>query len=263
MAASNDLFALRARSLVGVIHLPRLLTTSPAALVERVRTDAAAYADAGFDAVIVENFGDAPFPKNSSSPHVAALMAHASSVAREASGLPVGVNVLRNDGLTALAACHAASGVFVRVNILTGAAVTDQGIIEGDAHAVSAYRRQLADVDGNCIRILADIDVKHAAPLVERPLADVARETVRRAGADGLLITGSGTGESVDVEQLAAVSGLELGVPVWAASGVAAATVREILDVADGAIVGTAAKQGGVTTAPVDLARAKAIVDAA
>src|SRR5688572_32844048 len=62
--------------LVGVVHLPPLpgsaqgggAQTLPA-ILDRARRDAACYADGGFDAVIVENFGDVPFAKNRVAAH--------------------------------------------------------------------------------------------------------------------------------------------------------------------------------------------------
>jgi hypothetical protein len=43
---------------------------------------------------------------------------------------------------------------------------------------------------------------------------------------------------------------------------VTAETASEILDVADGAIVGTALKEDGVTTNPVDEERVRELIDA-
>src|SRR5688500_13204076 len=85
---------------VGVVHLPPL-PGSPGYgdpdYVERAVRDARTLADAGFDALIVENFGDAPFFKDRVPPETIAAMACAVRAVREAVPLAVGVNVLRND----------------------------------------------------------------------------------------------------------------------------------------------------------------------
>lgn len=252
--------------LVGVVHLPPLSgprTPGVEAVLDRARTDAAAYQEAGFDAVLVENFGDAPFPKTRSAPHVVALMGRAVAAASE-SGLPTGANVLRNDAVGALAACHAGGGVFVRVNVLTGTMLTDQGLIEGEAHEVLGYRVVLGRESGDGrIAVCADVAVKHAASLVPRRIEDEAHDTVHRARADVLLVTGAATGRPVDLEEIQRARSGGGRAPVWAASGVDAETVAAVLEVADGAIIGSAAKKGGVTHAPVDVARARAIVRAA
>ena len=89
---------------VGVIHLPPLPGSARgpsaremAAILDRVRHDAVAWASGGADALIVENFGDVPFRKGRVGPETIAAMTLGASVAIEESGLPVGVNVLRND----------------------------------------------------------------------------------------------------------------------------------------------------------------------
>ncbi len=260
---AGRLFRPGARTLAGVVHLPPLARTLPEALVARAVADAETYAGAGFDAVLLENYGDAPWPKDGSAPHVAALLGRCVLAVREATGLPIGVNVLRNDARTALAVAAAAGGSFVRVNVLSGAMVTDQGIIEGDAARVLEYRRALGTEDGpRRVAILADVLVKHAAPLVPRPLPEVASETRHRAGADVLLVTGAATGRPARLADVA-VAREAARCPVWVASGVTAETVAATLEDADGALVGTAAKQGGDVAAPVDPARAVAIARAA
>ncbi|MBO9352165.1 MAG: BtpA/SgcQ family protein, partial [Thermomicrobium sp.] len=134
--------------LVGVVHLlplpgsPRA-TRDVARIRERARRDAEAYREGGAHALIVENFGDAPFRKDGVEPHVIALMALVVEEIRESTGLPVGVNVLRNDARAALGIAVATGASFIRVNVHVGAMVTDQGIIEGRADETLRYRALL------------------------------------------------------------------------------------------------------------------------
>ncbi len=95
--------------LTGVLHLPPL-PGSPrfagdiGAIVRQAAAEARALQAAGFDAVMVENFGDAPFfPGRVDAVTVAAMTACALGVREAAPGLELGVNVLRNDAETALA----------------------------------------------------------------------------------------------------------------------------------------------------------------
>src|SRR5262245_48070660 len=137
--------------LVGVIHLPAL-PGSPRVdrrggvhatidrLVEGVRRDVAALARAKYDAVIVENFGDAPFEPSAVSPITVASMTACVRAACEGGKLEVGVNVLRNDVRSALAIAAASGATFVRVNVHVGAVVADQGVIEGRAHETMRER---------------------------------------------------------------------------------------------------------------------------
>jgi membrane complex biogenesis BtpA family protein len=176
---------------------------------------------------------------------------------------PVGVNVLRNDAEAALSVAAATGASFVRVNVHTSARVTDQGIVSGDAPETVRLRDRL-DAD---VSILADVDVKHSAALAERPLPEEVAELIERGHADGIVASGAGTGHETDRTHLervvAARDGLESTAPVFVGSGVTAETVGETLGVADGAIVGTALKEDGETTAPVDTERVRRLVASA
>lgn len=232
-------------------------------VIRRAVADARAYADAGFRAVVVENFGDTPFFPGTVPAETVAAMARAGAAVREALGpeFPLGFNVLRNDAAAALALCAACGGSFIRVNVHTGAMLTDQGVIEGRA-AETLRHRQALGLAG-AVKILADVAVKHAAPLGDLPLARVAADTWERGRADALIATGTGTGRATPIERLRAVREAVPEAPLFAGSGVTEATVRETLAVASGVIVGSALKTGGRIDAPVDPDRAAALVRAA
>jgi membrane complex biogenesis BtpA family protein len=173
--------------------------------------------------------------------------------------LPLGINVLRNDALAALAIATVCEAAFVRVNIHTGVYATDQGIIEGRADETLRYRRKL----GSRAAVLADVHVKHASPLLAQPIAEAAEEAAYRGRADGLIVSGTGTGKPTSMVDLRSVREAVPDRPIFIGSGATVQNVRELLTVADGVIVGTAIKQGGRTTAPVDADRARAFVQAA
>jgi len=232
---------------------------------ERARADAQALAEGGVDAVLVENFGDAPFHPESVPAHVVADVTAAVRAVDRAVDLPVGVNVLRNDARAALSAAAAGGGSFVRVNVHAGARVTDQGIIEGRAHETLRLRDR---IDAGDVALFADVDVKHAAPLGDRPFAERASDLVERGGIDGVVVSGTGTGEPTPVETVrrtreAVADAGEGPTPILVGSGVTPDSVGEILQVADGAIVGTSLKESDVTENPVDPDRVQDLVAAA
>lgn len=250
------------KALIGVIHLPplpgapRAERTMPE-LRDGVARDAAALAAAGFDAVLIENFGDAPFLKGSVGAETVACMSVLAEVARAESGLPLGVNVLRNDAVAALAVAVATGARFIRVNVLVGARVTDQGIIEGAAAELLRARRSLGAQD---VKIVADIDVKHSAPMGEASLSrtlDEARDAVQRALADALVVTGAHTGGAPDETQLAALREALPHTPLWVGSGAREETLSAWLERADAVIVGSALRVDGRAGGPVDAARAR------
>jgi membrane complex biogenesis BtpA family protein len=254
--------------LVGMVHLPPLPGSPRFAgdrkeLRGRALADAFALAESGFDALLVENFGDAPYypddvPKST--------VAEMTAIVRELGigvECPYGVNVLRNDAKAAMSVAAAGGGSFVRVNVHTGARVTDQGVIDGTAHETLRLRDRL-DTD---VAILADVAVKHSAAVGERDIAAVAEETIDRGLADGLVVSGPATGEAADADELKTVlnrrDDVDPSVPVFVGSGVTPENVAALRDIADGIIVGTALKQDGETAAPVDPDRVAAFVEAA
>jgi uncharacterized protein len=261
LAGMKPLFGKKQKFLIGVVHL-RPLPGSPGwkgdlkAVVRAALADAQAYEEGGAQALFIENFGDMPFTKGSVGPETIAAMAVAGCAIREAVKLPMGFNVLRNDARAALALCAACRGSFIRVNVLTGAMLTDQGIIEGDAYETLRYRQRICPE----AKIFADVHVKHAVPLGSWRIGDSARDAVERGLADALIISGSGTGlaaDRADVEQVRAScpsARLLLG------SGVTEANLKDYLPLADGFIVGTSLKRDRKVSNPVDVKRVAALV---
>lgn len=251
------------RPLLGVVHLPPLPSArghrSMADVLAVALADARAYASAGFDGLVVENFGDAPFHKGTVDdpvpPDVTAGLAVAAAQVAAATGLPVGVNCLRNDGMAALGAAAVVGARWIRVNVLAGAYVTDQGVIEGEAARLAAYRRQL----GWNGALLADYLVKHAAPLAPVDVATGAKDVAERSGADGLVLSGSRTGQPVDADLLDAVRAAVGAFPIWLGSGLTADNAATLWPRCDGAIVGTWCKRDGRLAEPVDVGRARAL----
>lgn len=246
---------------VGVIHLLPLPAGPRASdgfevVWARAMADAQALAEGGAHAAILENFGDAPFPAAAVDPHVVAFAAMlAGEIRQRHAGMAVGVNLLRNDARGAMGAAAAARAGFIRVNVHVGAMVTDQGLLQGDAHQTLRYRREL----GADVAIVADVMVKHAAPLAPRPLGAVAADTYRRGGAAVLVITGEGTGKAADPAHADEIRTAVPEAPIWVGSGVDAGSARTWRDRVQGAIVGTALHEGGDVRRPLERARVRAM----
>lgn len=229
-----------------------------ATVLDRARADAAALADGGVDAVLVENYGDAPFFPDHVAPETVAALATAAAAVSGEVALPLGINVLRNDAAAALAVAAAVGGAFIRVNVHTGALLTDQGWIEGRAHETLRTRARLAPD----VAVLADVLVKHATAPAGLSLERAARDAWERGLADALIVSGPGTGEATAVDDVRRVRAALPDTPVLVGSGVDEGTVGPLLAVADGAIVGTAFEEGGVPGGPVDSARVRRLVRA-
>jgi membrane complex biogenesis BtpA family protein len=246
--------------LIGVIHLaplPGSPSPSPGldAVIARAVADAVALELGGADAIIVENFGDAPFAGSRVEPATVAAMTRVALAVRERAGrLPLGINVLRNDAIAALAIAAATGASFIRVNVHTGAMVTDQGTITGEARATLLERNRL----GADVRIAADVMVKHAVPLGDWTIEQQASDASERGRADALIVTGSGTGKPLRPDDLVRVRSAVPEASLWAGSGVTPATAELVRGV-DAAIVGTWLHADGHHDAPIDASRVMAV----
>jgi uncharacterized protein len=222
--------------------------------------DARALVEGGMDAVLIENYGDAPFTPGRVEPAtVAALAVVAREVRAAFPTATLGINVLKNDARAALAIACAVGATFIRVNVHAGAVVADQGLVQSDAYATLRDRRLL----GADVKIFADVGGKHAVPLAPVDLEQHARDLTHRGLADGLVVSGQATGAATALADVKRVRGAVPGVPLLVGSGATAETAAELLSVADGLIVGTALKCGGDVTAAVDPERVRRLVAAA
>lgn len=252
--------------LIGMLHMPPLPGSSRFAgsiesISERVLADADSLLSSGFECLMLENFGDLPFfPDAVPNITVAHITAIAERVRTTFPHARLGLNVLRNDGCAALSIAHAVRADFIRVNVLCGARVTDQGLISGIAHDLLRLR---ANLHAEHIAILADVDVKHSAPLGEREIGGEVQDLIERAGADAVIVSGTATGQPVDIAKLQRVSEVAGSTPVLIGSGATADSIASILKLASGAIVGSSLKFGGRVTDPVDPQRAREFVAAA
>src|SRR5258706_13700412 len=259
----KSLFQSHRKVFIGVVHL-KPLPGSPrhrlkmADIIKSAVADAVAYERGGAHAVFIENFGDGPFTKRNVAPETIAAMTAAGCAVRAAVKLPAGFNVLGNDARAALALCAACGGDFIRVNVHSGAMLTDQGIIEGDAYHTLRYRETIAPG----AQIFADVHVKHAVPLGDWTLEDAANDTLERGLADALIVSGVGTGKAADIGD---VERVRLACPhakILLGSGVNVGNVKDFLRIADGVIVGSSLKRDGKLANSVDARRVAALVKA-
>lgn len=255
------------RGVLGVVHVPALPgdpghSGTGFADVERfAMADAEALAEGGVAAIVLENFGSAPFVKGTAGhrvpPHQAAALAILARACVTRFGLPIGVNCLRNDAVTALGIAAIAEASFVRVNVHSGAYVTDQGVIEGEAETSLRYRATLGPAKP---AIVADVLVKHASPLAPLTMEQAVEECLHRAHANAVIVSGEATGAPVDAALLERARGAAGDQPVWLGSGLTPERAAVLCPHADAAIVGTWLKRNGRLEEPVDKVRVAELV---
>jgi membrane complex biogenesis BtpA family protein len=253
------------RTVIGMVHLVPLPGSprwagSMRDVIAAALADARALIDGGVDALLVENFGDAPFTPGRVEPAtVAAMSVVAAEVRREFPRTRLGLNVLKNDARAALGVAAAVGAEFIRVNVHAGAVLADQGVVQSDAYGTLRDRRLL----GIDVAILADVGGKHAVPLAPVETEQVARDLVHRGLADALVVSGAATGQATPLGEVKRVRSAVPDVPLLIGSGVTTETAAELLSVADGLIVGTSVKRDGDVRQPVDRARVEKLVAAA
>ncbi len=231
------------KSLIGVIHLdplpgsPRYGGSFEEVLSNALR-DAAAYAEGGVDAVIVENYNDRPFKLRARDPETVAALAVIAREVRRETGLVVGINMLRCSGSEAVAVAVASGARFIRVNALVEPLAAPEGFLEPTAREIAEAKSRLkADV-----AVLADVNVKHAKSMLS--IEEASFEARDRGLADALIVTGQRTGEAPEPAHVV-VAKMASGLPVLVGSGVNPGNLRLYWDLADGFIVGSYFKVNG------------------
>nr|WP_290228478.1 BtpA/SgcQ family protein [Trichocoleus desertorum] len=251
-----------ANPIIGVVHLLPLPASprwggSLKAVIDRAEQEATALASGGVDGIIVENFFDAPFAKDRVDPAVVSAMSLIVQRLMHLVTVPIGINVLRNDAQSAMAIATCVQAHFIRVNVLTGVMATDQGLIEGQAHQLLRYRREL----GSDVKILADVLVKHARPLGSPNLTTAVQETIERGLADGVILSGWATGSPPSLEDLELATAAANGTPVFIGSGADWENIPTLIQAADGVIVSSSLKRHGRIEQPVDPIRVSRFVE--
>jgi len=246
----------RRPSVYAMIHLAALPGSpgyggSMSDVLRKAERDAEILVDNGVDGLIVENFGDVPFFLDRVPPVTTAAISVAVNRLRVRFAkprIPIGVNVLRNDAQAALSIAAATDADFVRINVHVGAAVTDQGLVQGRA----AESMRLRTAIGPHLRVMADLRVKHSAPLASFALEEEIGDLVERGRADAVLVTGPRTGAPPEQSFLERVRVLIGAVPLLVASGVTNENAPELAPFVDGMVVGSSLKRGGRVQNPVD-----------
>jgi len=225
----------------GVVHL-KSLPGSPGnylpldEIIELAQEDVNNLIFGGVDGIIIENFGDTPFVKDDISKRTLASFTTVVENIEYDRDIKVGINVLRNDGISALSIAEATKADFVRINVLNNVMMyTDQGMIEGQAHEIAQFKNSL----NKEIEIYADVFVKHAVPPEGSKIENHTEELIHRAGADVVIVTGDGTGHEINIEDLNKVRDIVPQGKLAIGSGVNEENIEQYLDLADILIVGT------------------------
>jgi membrane complex biogenesis BtpA family protein len=273
------------KTIVGMIHVGALPGTprnrAPlSAIVARACEETRALAQAGVDALMIENMHDVPYLKGNVGTEVVAAMAAVGCAVREAMGatggsptraasepgtgsklpvapsgvgtlpLPLGVQILAAANREALAVALACDADFIRVENFAYAHVADEGLMPtAEAGPLLRYRKEIG---AEHVKIIADVKKKHSshALTADVSLAEAAR-TTEFFGADAIIVTGTATGQPTLPEDAATVR-QAVSIPVCIGSGLTPANLPDLWPHADVFIVGSYFKVNGLWSNPLD-----------
>jgi membrane complex biogenesis BtpA family protein len=252
------------KPVVAVIHVGALPGTPASALTVEALTElavreAARYRDGGVDGLMVENMHDVPYLRGGVGPEVVAAMAVVARAVKAEAGLPVGVQILAGANVESVAVAHAAGLDYVRVEAFAFAHVADEGLIQSSAAELLRFRRKIG-AEG--VRVWADVKKKHSSHAItaDVPLGETCAAVEFMRG-DAVIVSGSATGEpprAADVSEARS----HCRIPVLLGSGVTPGNVAEFYDAADGFIVGSYFKEGGLWSNAVEPARVEGLMNA-
>ncbi len=224
-------------------------------VIDQAVNDAIALEKSGMDAVIVENMGDNPFGIVLDPEQSCALAVVSANVAQKVT-IPLGIDAAMNDYQTSISIAKAIDGAFVRIPIFVDTVEFFGGIINPCAREVMIFRKNL---QAENIKILADIQVKHTHMVLPHVSIEDSAKAAESCGADAIIVTGTHVGVETPMEIIQRVRKVTK-LPLIAGSGVKVTNIKEQLSIADGAIVGSGLKEGGIIENPISLRLASELI---
>lgn len=243
---------------IAMVHFPPLPGSylydgrNPEGFVEWIRHDLLILQEEGVDAVMFGNEGDRPyqFQSDAVSP---CTIAYAIGRLKKEIKVPFGVDILFDPHST-LALAKATGATFAR-EVFTNTYGSDMGLWNTAPSEFLRYKRLLGAED---LLLFYNINAEFALPLAKRPIESIARSVVFSSLAQVICVSGPITGEETSTEDLQKVKeAVGEEVAVLANTGVNVKNVREKLEVADGVVIGTSLKKGGITWNRIDRNRVK------
>lgn len=257
----KDLFGVN-KPIIGMCHMqampgdPKFEADKGLAWVyQQARAEMHALQTGGVDAIMFSNEFSLPYLTRVETITVACMAAVIGELKQDIR-IPFGVNVLW-DPKASIDLAMATGAQFVR-EIFTGVYASDFGLWNTNAGEVIRHQ---AAIGAGHVRLLFNIVPESAVYLGDRQIAEIARSTVFNNQPDALCVSGLTAGSETSAQTLKLVKEAVPETPVFANTGVRLENVYEQLEVADGAVIGTAFKHDGLTWNPIDVERVKTLMD--
>ncbi|KAJ8950627.1 hypothetical protein NQ318_010826 [Aromia moschata] len=237
-------------SVIAMIHVDALPGTplfsgSVDNIVKKACKEAEIYLSNRVDGILVENMHDVPYVQSKYfEPEVTASMTRICTELRKIipKYIPFGLQVLAGGNKEALSIAKVCSMNFIRA----------EGFVfrftDADAGLLLRYRKKIEAED---VLVFTDIKKKHSSHAITSDVSLI--ETAKAAEfflSDGIILTGTSTGNPADVEELQGLKG-NINLPVLIGSGVTYENLENYLS-ADALIVGSHFKRDGKWNNEVD-----------
>jgi len=263
---TTDLYAPRqlkifgvVKPVIGMIHLKPLPGTPRwknglEDIIDYALRDSEALIDGGVDGIIVENFMDRPFKQRIRDPETIAAFSIITWEIKNRAKVPIGINLLRNSGIEAMAIACVVGADFIRVNAYSEPLWSPEGLLQPIARDIQSIKKKLYCES----KVFVDVNCKHSKPIMD--LIEASIEAHRRGLADALIVSGSRTGEPVDPIDLYLVR-KHTSIPIILGSGAKPENIGLYWKLVDAFIVGTYFKRYGKVFEPVDINRVKRFME--
>jgi len=251
------------RPVIGLVSLSALpgaegYTGDLPAARRRAVEDALRLVAGGCDAVLVENSLDGPFRQDQVPTETVAALVLVVAAVVEAVVVPVGVSVLRNDALAAVAVATVAEARFVRVPVHVGTVADRSGVIEGRAADTLRLRASLR----SDVAIFANVMVGRGGALGQADRLQNAHDVYYRGLADALVLSSSGGGDAPDPADAAELRSALPDAPLLCGGGVVPERASVLLGHSDGLIADRWCRDQGDQRRAVDVTRVRELVAA-
>jgi len=233
---------------IAALQLPAFRPGQPRSMAwyeDFLISNALIFAEAGITAIKVQDetreVGAASFET------VARMSALCRTLRAAVPQLRLGIIVQAHDAIAPLAIADACGAAFVRLKVFVGAAVNSDGMRPALNIPATQYRAAIGRPD---LKIYADVHDRTAVPLAPIP-NDMAALWAQQAGADALVITGSGFDDTL--ARIASARAAGVVRPILIGGGITTANVAQALGTADGVVVSTALLRDGAAPDAFDL----------
>lgn len=250
------------KSIIGMVHVGALPGTPRSnekmeLIVHKAVSEAKDLEEMGIDAILIENMHDRPYLNKSVGPEIVSAMTAVACAIKKEVSLPLGIQILAGANKEALAVALVAGFDFIRAEGFVFGHLADEGWMESDAAELLRYRKQIG---AGHVKVFVDVKKKHSSHAVTDDIS--VAETAKAAEfflADGVIVTGSSTGEKASAEDVKRVKSA-VSIPVLIGSGICEENIDEYWELADGFIVGSSLKYDSNWENDVDTDRVKSFI---